>query len=230
MVNVTKEQNVQKMPEYVKSGGFKIYFKEFEAGERLELNKNTYIFVIEGEMSSPFLLRGRKSIPYNSRSSLECTFDRESLVLIAELENNEAEMKDHEGFEWRHITELVPHEDKNKEMWYSDPYFLYEYGNKKYRLRFWLMGPNVNGGIHDHKNDKPPFKEIHMQLKGFGYMEKFYPNGQKISEVLMRPGDSHDPFYVIEDGKIFYPPHQYRSGEKGSLFLVVEELCKFFEG
>ncbi|MBR9681294.1 MAG: hypothetical protein GOV00_00670 [Candidatus Altiarchaeota archaeon] len=120
---------------------------------------------------------------------------------------------------WKHIEALLPSADPNMEMWFS-PYYSFEDSGKTHRIRFWLVGPNVNCRFHNHVTDNPKFKELHYQLRGSGFMEI---KGGRVEEMT-KPGDTHTPFYTEKDGKLTYPVHRYVSGPKGSLFMVIEEL------
>lgn len=95
-----------------------------------------------------------------------------------------------------------------------------------YRINLWYLGPNKRGGIHNHVNEPIPFIEFHTQLRGNGWMVKYEDQqGNKESErIEMVRGYTHDLFCEIRNGKVVYPWHEYIAGEKGSLFVVFEDM------
>ncbi len=219
MVNVPESVETKPLPGRFELAGFVMEMVDLD-GE-MTFDGPFMAVVLKGSITSPVTVARWESIRSGG------TTIRGKARLFVAADSGEGEWRDSKGIplEWKHISSLVAGESLEKEMWYSYPYYSFNIGGRRYRIRFWLVGPDVDCGIHDHAGDTPNFKELHLQLRGSGYMEVF-ENNEKIIEVPMVPGRIHCPFYVVKDGKAAYPPHQYRSGSKGSLFMVFEELCK----
>lgn len=67
---------------------------------------------------------------------------------------------------------------------------------------------NTDGNFHkDHPGD---ILEVHLQVLGYGKMQKFYKNdlNTKYQEFILSPGNIHDIFY---DNNFNYPWHRYQS-------------------
>ena len=207
------------MPDRFKIAGYSMEL--FSLNGAREIPRKFIAVAIDGRIDGP-VIAGKFEPVYSRGARLE----GDAMVFLA-VDEGERDWRYVEGIEleWKHISELVPGEPLEKEMWYSHPYYSFKVRDKTYRVRFWLVGQEVDCGIHDHLGDSPNFKELHLQLRGSGYMEVFQ-SGRKVMEVPMEPGRMHCPFYVVKQGRAVYPPHQYRSGPEGALFMVFEELCE----
>jgi len=95
-----------------------------------------------------------------------------------------------------------------------------------YRINLWYLGPNKEGGIHNHATDPVPFVEFHTQLRGNGWMVKYADEEgtEQLGErVAMEVGYTHDLFCTVKNSKVTYPWHQYIAGPEGALFIVFED-------
>ena len=92
----------------------------------------------------------------------------------------------------------------------------------RYRLKLnlWYTPEQTDCGIHRVHD----FLEVHTQILGTGYMQKFRENNPETlyENVPMPPGFTHDPFFVIGDGRSFtYPWHRYYA-ETDCIWMAVE--------
>lgn len=97
-----------------------------------------------------------------------------------------------------------------------------------WRMNLWYLVANLNGGIHDHADGSPPFKEFHVQLIGNGTMVKYRGNttDTEHERYPMHVGKGHELFCTEKEGKIRYPWHAYVTGNKGAVFVALEEVLK----
>lgn len=80
----------------------------------------------------------------------------------------------------------------------------------RYRLKLnlWYTPEGTDCGIHTGHQ----FLEVHTQILGTGHMQKFRENNADTlyEDVLMCPGFTHDPFFVVgNDRRYSYPWHRY---------------------
>lgn len=84
----------------------------------------------------------------------------------------------------------------------------------------------INAGIDTgpHKVHSPNFREVHTQLFGYGIMQKFEENDLTTlyQEVILAPGNTHEPFYDKEND---YPWHQYHS-ISDAIYMPIEVLSE----
>lgn len=76
------------------------------------------------------------------------------------------------------------------------------------KLNLWYTPEETDCGIHTEHG----FLEVHTQIFGTGRMQKFRTNNAETlyEDVLMPPGFTHDPFFVMGDDRSFrYPWHRY---------------------
>jgi hypothetical protein len=80
---------------------------------------------------------------------------------------------------------------KNTDLYRSDEEII-EYMGKKWKIKFWFCGPNVNCGIHNEHD----FIEWHVGIAGDGRMEKFTNFDEKtlVESWRMSPGQVHPLF------------------------------------
>jgi len=81
---------------------------------------------------------------------------------------------------------------------------------QRYRLKLnlWYTPEETDCGIHTGHQ----FLEVHTQILGTGHMQKFRENNADTlyEDVLMCPGFTHDPFFVVGNDRSFsYPWHRY---------------------
>jgi hypothetical protein len=101
-----------------------------------------------------------------------------------------------------------------------------------YKINLWYLVPNKNGGIHNHAvqqdnhNVFEQMNEVHVQLRGSGFMVKYNDQNEKTEyeRFEMVEGKTHPLFSTIKNKKISYPWHAYVTGPKGSLFVVFEDF------
>jgi hypothetical protein len=114
---------------------------------------------------------------------------------------------------WDHVYKIFPYEDlKNVKLWRSPKERI---GNIEYNL--WYAPEKTHCAIHNEHD----FSEIHTQVYGLGYMQKFYKNDYNslYQTIGMLPGTSHKKFC---NDKYEYPWHQYLS-DTDCIWLVIEE-------
>lgn len=93
---------------------------------------------------------------------------------------------------------------------------------RRYRLKLnlWYTPEETDCGIHTgHK-----FLEVHTQVMGTGRMQKFRENNADTlyEDVLMPPGYTHDPFFVLGNDRSFnYPWHRYYA-DSDCIWMAVE--------
>jgi hypothetical protein len=93
---------------------------------------------------------------------------------------------------------------------------------RRYRLKLnlWYTPEETDCGIHTgHK-----FLEVHTQILGTGRMQKFRQNSADTlyEDVLMPPGFTHDPFFVLANDRGFsYPWHRYYA-DTDCIWMAVE--------
>jgi hypothetical protein len=93
---------------------------------------------------------------------------------------------------------------------------------QRYRLKLnlWYTPEETDCGVHTgHK-----FLEVHTQVLGTGHMQKFRENsGDTLYEdVLMPPGFTHAPFFVLGNDRSFrYPWHRYYA-DTDCIWMAVE--------
>src|SRR5437762_5393425 len=76
------------------------------------------------------------------------------------------------------------------------------------RLNLWYTPEETDCGIHRLHD----FLEVHTQILGRGYMQKFRENNPETlyENVPMPPGFTHDPFFFAGDASsVRYPWHRY---------------------
>ena len=113
---------------------------------------------------------------------------------------------------WSHVYDIFPFESlKDVDLWRSPKERI---GNVEYNL--WYAPAGTHCGIHNEHD----FVEIHTQVYGIGYMQKFKTNeyGSLYENICMAPGNSHKKFC---NDKLEYPWHQYLS-ETDCIWLVLE--------
>ncbi len=93
---------------------------------------------------------------------------------------------------------------------------------RRYRLKLnlWYTPEETDCGIHTGHQ----FLEVHTQVLGTGRMQKFRDNsGETLYEdVLMPPGFTHDPFFVLGDDRSFsYPWHRYYA-DTDCIWMAIE--------
>ncbi|WP_407911936.1 hypothetical protein [Kitasatospora sp. NE20-6] len=93
---------------------------------------------------------------------------------------------------------------------------------RPYRLKvnLWFAPAGTDCRIH-HRH---AFLEVHTQVFGTGRMQKFRADdhGTLHEDVLLAPGNTHEPFCEIgADGGFVYPWHQYRA-DTDCVWLAVE--------
>lgn len=88
------------------------------------------------------------------------------------------------------------------------------------KLNLWYTPEETDCGIHKLHD----FLEVHTQILGTGYMQKFRENNPETlyENVPMPPGFTHDPFFVTEGDRGFrYPWHRYYA-ETDCIWMAVE--------
>ena len=116
--------------------------------------------------------------------------------------------------EWTHVYDVFPYDNlKEVKLWRSPKERI---GNVEFNL--WFAPEKTHCAIHNEHN----FSEIHTQVYGVGYMQKFHSNSYKslYQTIGMLPGTSHKKFC---NDKLEYPWHQYLS-ETDCIWLVMEEF------
>jgi hypothetical protein len=93
---------------------------------------------------------------------------------------------------------------------------------QRYRLKLnlWYTPEETDCGIHRLHD----FLEVHTQILGTGYMQKFRENNPETlyENVPMPPGFTHDPFFLAGAGSSFrYPWHRYYA-ETDCIWMAVE--------
>jgi hypothetical protein len=93
---------------------------------------------------------------------------------------------------------------------------------RRYRLKLnlWYTPEETDCGIHTGHQ----FLEVHTQILGTGHMQKFREkNADTLYEdVLMPPGFTHDPFFVVGNDRSFsYPWHRYYA-DTDCIWMAVE--------
>jgi len=88
------------------------------------------------------------------------------------------------------------------------------------KLNLWYTPEETDCLIHTgHK-----FLEVHAQILGTGHMQKFRENNPETlyQDVLMPPGFTHDPFFVIANDRSFsYSWHRYYA-DTDCIWMAVE--------
>jgi hypothetical protein len=92
----------------------------------------------------------------------------------------------------------------------------------RYRLKLnlWYTPEETDCGIHTGHQ----FLEVHTQILGTGHMQKFQENNADMlyEDVLMCPGFTHDPFFVVGNDRSFnYPWHRYYA-ETDCVWMAIE--------
>ena len=114
---------------------------------------------------------------------------------------------------WSHVYDIFPYDNlKEVKLWRSPKERI---GNVEYNL--WYAPEKTHCAIHNEHD----FVEIHTQIYGIGYMQKFRKNNYAslYQTIGMLPGASHKRFC---NDKLEYPWHQYLS-ETDCIWLVMEE-------
>src|SRR5207302_3380853 len=81
-------------------------------------------------------------------------------------------------------------------------------GRYRLKLNLWYTPEETDCGIHNQHQ----FLEVHTQVLGTGHMQKFRENNAETlyEDVLMPPGFTHDPFFMVGSDRSFsYPWHRY---------------------
>ena len=113
---------------------------------------------------------------------------------------------------WSHVYDVFPYENlRDVKLWRSPKERI---DNVEYNL--WYAPAQTHCGIHNEHN----FVEIHTQVYGIGYMQKFMRNDYNslYQNICMAPGNSHKKFC---NNKREYPWHQYFS-KTDCIWLVIE--------
>ena len=110
---------------------------------------------------------------------------------------------------WKSIYECSGMERHKGLPYYKSPKFITGEGRNHIELNFCFVSePFAPSGPHQtHDRD---FDEVHVQILGYGKMQKFTENDTStyFGEYIMAPGIVHDKFY---DANGDYPWHQYQS-------------------
>jgi hypothetical protein len=88
------------------------------------------------------------------------------------------------------------------------------------KLNLWYTPEETDCGIHTGHQ----FLEVHTQILGTGHMQKFREKaaGTLYEDVLMPPGYTHDPFFVVGKDRTFtYPWHRYYA-DTDCIWMAVE--------
>jgi hypothetical protein len=88
------------------------------------------------------------------------------------------------------------------------------------QVNLWYAPPNTDCSIHTLH----PFLEVHTQVHGQGRMQKFRERDDRTlyEEVLMLPGLTHAPFFVLQDnGRPLYPWHRYYA-DTDCIWMAIE--------
>jgi len=88
------------------------------------------------------------------------------------------------------------------------------------KLNLWYTPEETDCGIHTGHQ----FLEVHTQVLGTGHMQKFRENSADTlyEDVLMVPGYTHDPFFVVGKDRTFsYPWHRYYA-DSDCIWMAVE--------
>jgi hypothetical protein len=93
---------------------------------------------------------------------------------------------------------------------------------RRYRvkLNLWYTPEETDCGIHTGHQ----FLEVHTQVLGTGHMHKFRENNSATlyEDVLMPPGYTHDPFFVLGNDRSFsYPWHRYYA-DTDCIWMAIE--------
>src|SRR6266487_1080534 len=93
---------------------------------------------------------------------------------------------------------------------------------RRYRLKLnlWYTPEETDCGIHTGHQ----FLEVHTQVLGTGHMQKFRENNAETlcEDVLMPPGFTHDPFFMVGSDRSFsYPWHRYYA-DTDCIWMAVE--------
>jgi len=93
---------------------------------------------------------------------------------------------------------------------------------RRYRLKLnlWYTPEQTDCGIHTGHQ----FLEVHTQVLGTGHMQKFRENKAETlyEDVVMFPGYTHNPFFVMGNDRSFsYPWHRYYA-ETDCIWMAVE--------
>jgi hypothetical protein len=77
------------------------------------------------------------------------------------------------------------------------------------KLRVWFAPSDTDCKIHTAH----PFLEVHTQLFGTGFMQKFALQREDTlyQNVAMPVGYTHQPFFTFVEGALTYPWHRYLS-------------------
>jgi len=88
------------------------------------------------------------------------------------------------------------------------------------KLNLWYTPEETDCGIHAGHQ----FLEVHTQILGTGRMQKFLEKTTDTlyEDVLMVPGYTHDPFFVVGKDRTFsYPWHRYYA-DSDCIWMAVE--------
>lgn len=88
------------------------------------------------------------------------------------------------------------------------------------KLNLWYTPEETDCGIHTGHQ----FLEVHTQILGTGHMQKFREKTADTlyEDVLMVPGYTHDPFFVLgKDRSFSYPWHRYYA-DSDCVWMAVE--------
>lgn len=88
------------------------------------------------------------------------------------------------------------------------------------KLNLWYTPEETDCGIHTGHQ----FLEVHTQVLGTGHMQKFRENSADslYEDVLMPPGFTHDPFFVLSKDRSFsYPWHRYYA-QTDCIWMAIE--------
>jgi hypothetical protein len=95
----------------------------------------------------------------------------------------------------------------------------YQQGVYKLKLRVWFTPSYTDCKIHTGHD----FLEIHTQLFGFGYMQKFKEQNEQslYEEIGMPVGFTHSPFFTAQNEQVVYPWHRYYA-KTDCVWLAIE--------
>jgi hypothetical protein len=130
---------------------------------------------------------------------------------------------------WTQVYSLFPIDSlRDTDLYQSEEEIIEKYG-KKWKIKFWFCGPRVDCGIHNEHD----FIEWHIGIMGDGRMEKFIEKNETtlVESWRMSPGQTH-PIFANEWetdslGNPVYPFHRWFGGNRGDIWMVVEEYFQY---